>query len=213
MPILNPDFANDGTATATPISDQLARGRPSGAAQTPELSERGEPPWVSAVAEEIVKLRLLDRGWDGYGAGPIRGDVLNFATQLLARIMPGDTPPPHLTPMSHEGILIEWHQHGIELEIEVVAPTQVWVSYTADGEEEEEWSVRSDISSLQMPITELTRRAPSCLPTRPTMPTGDRESRGRTQHPVQVKPHMENGVFPFRGDLSRKDPGRTSRRS
>ena len=60
--------------------------------------------------------------------------------------------------MSHEGILIEWHQHGIELEIEVEAPTQVWVSYTADGEEEE-WPVRSDFSSLEMPISELTRRA------------------------------------------------------
>lgn len=158
MPILNPDFAIDGTATATPFSDQLARGRPSGAAQTPELSERREPPWASAVAEEIVKLRLLKLEWDGYGAGPIRGDVLNFATQLLARIMPRDTPPPHITPMSHEGILIEWHQHGIELEIEVEAPTQVWVSYTVDGEEKE-WPVRSDFSSLKTPISELTRRA------------------------------------------------------
>ncbi len=158
MPILNPDFANDGTATATPISDQLARGHPSGAAQTPELSERGEPPWVLAVADEIVKLRSLRREWDGYDAGPIRDDVLTFAAQLLARIMPRDTPPPHLTPMSHEGILIEWHQHGIELEIEVEAPTQVWVSYTVDGEEEE-WAVRSDFSSLEMPISELTRRA------------------------------------------------------
>lgn len=158
MSDLNPDFANDGTATATPFSDQLARGRPSGAAQTPELSEREEPPWVSAVADEIVKLQLLEREWDGYGAGPIRSDVLKFVRQLLARIMPRDTPPPHLTPMSHEGILIEWHQHGIELEIEVESPTQVWVSYTADGEGEE-WSVRNNFSSLKMPISELIRRA------------------------------------------------------
>lgn len=158
MPNLIPGFADDDTATATPISDQLARVHPSGAAQTSELSERGEPSWTSAVAEEIVKLQLLVREWDGYGAGPIRGDVLNFATQLLSRIMQSETPPPHLTPMSHEGILIEWHQHGIELEIEVEAPTQVWISSTVDSEEKE-WFVGSDFSSLKMPISELTRRA------------------------------------------------------
>ena len=149
---------DDGTATSTPISDRLATGMPSGAAQTVELSETGELAWVGLVAEEFVKLDALIPGWDGYGAGPIRNDVLNFATHLLARIMKSETPPLQLTPMSHEGILIEWHVHGIDLEIEIEAPSQVWVIYSVDGRDLE-WPMKSDFSALSEPIAELTRRA------------------------------------------------------
>jgi hypothetical protein len=155
-------FVDDGTATSTPLSDRLAISLPSDAARTSELSETSEPKWVAAVAEEFVSLNALNHGWDGYGAGPIRSDVLNFATELLARIMLPGTPPPHLTPMSHEGIMIEWHQHGIELEIEIEAPAQVWVCISVDGQEEE-WPMRNDFNALSDSISELTRRAaPAC---------------------------------------------------
>ena len=49
--------SEDDTATSTPISDQLARGLPSDAAQTSELSESNEAEWVAVVAEELVSLR------------------------------------------------------------------------------------------------------------------------------------------------------------
>jgi hypothetical protein len=148
----------DRGASVTAIVDQLVASRPSGAAQTSELSEPAEPNWVHSVTGELARLALLREGWDGYGAGPVRRDVLSFAAHLLARIMQNDTPTPNLTPMAHEGVLIEWREHGVELEIEIEAPAQVWVRYSVDGHEKE-WPVRSDFHSLTSPIAELTKRA------------------------------------------------------
>jgi hypothetical protein len=108
----------------------------------------------------MKELLLLKEGWDGYRAGPIRRDVMDFALELLREVMLDKTPPPHITPMSHEGLMLEWHQSGIDLEIEIEAPGDVWVSYQDSiGGKEQEWHINTNFSPLSEPIYNLTIRS------------------------------------------------------
>lgn len=73
--------------------------------------------------------------------------------------MMDEAPVPHLTPMSHEGVLIEWNVGGIRLEIEIETPGEACVTYEDDHQEagETTWLVRTDFRSLSSPIEELAR--------------------------------------------------------
>ena len=111
-----------------------------------------EQPWLRTVLQEIKAVAALTEGWDSYGAGPIRRDVLWYALRLMQSVM-DDYPAPQLTPMSHEGVLLEWHRNGIHLEIEVENAGEAYVSY--ENEEtgaDDFWEVRADFTSLSEPL-------------------------------------------------------------
>jgi hypothetical protein len=113
---------------------------------------------MATVERQMAELSSLPFGWDAFGAGPIRRDVLWFALWLLDSAMLDDTSPPHITPMSHEGIMLEWHRKGISLEIEIERPGEAHISYEdpatgADGS----WTIGTDVSSLTTAIDRITR--------------------------------------------------------
>jgi hypothetical protein len=117
-----------------------------------------EQPWLRAVLREIGAIADLKEDWDGYGAGPIRTDVLWYALRLLQSVM-DDGPAPQLTPMSHEGVLLEWLLDGVRLEIEVENAGEAHVSY--ENEEsgvDASWEVRADFASLQEPLRAMAGR-------------------------------------------------------
>jgi hypothetical protein len=120
------------------------------------LADLEEPVWVASVRNQVSDLQRLRPGWDGFGAGPIRRDVLDYAGSLLEAIMMDDTPPPQVTPMSHEGILLEWHELGIDLEIEIETAGEAWVSIDKHKGKPESWPVKADFRSLSEPLEELT---------------------------------------------------------
>jgi hypothetical protein len=99
-----------------------------------------EQPWLHTVLQELRAVAALGEDWDSYGAGPIRRDVLWYALRLLQSVM-DDFPAPQLTPMSHEGVLLEWLRDGTRLEIE----------NEASGIDDS-WRVRADFSSLLEPL-------------------------------------------------------------
>ena len=43
--------------------------------------------------------------------------------------MRSDSPLPHVTPMSHEGVMLEWHSDDVDLEIEIKEPGSAYVTY------------------------------------------------------------------------------------
>jgi len=68
-----------------------------------------------------------------------------------------ETPAPNVTPLSHEGIQLEWHLPGIDLEIEVERPGHASVLYTNEDEGiDREWQVGADLTLLDEPIERLT---------------------------------------------------------
>ena len=103
--------------SATPLSEGIARPSQRGALPLPEPADLERPVWVESVVQQMTAMLELDEGWDGYRAGPIRRDVISFAYHVFAEVMLPNTPAPQITPMSHEGLMIEWHQNGIDLEI------------------------------------------------------------------------------------------------
>ena len=147
------------TTTYTPISEASALPLRTASLPTPELSDLREPKWREGVKRQLEEVLALDEGWDSYAAGPVRRDVVNFAAQVIQQIMHPTTPSPHVTPMSHEGLMLEWHEHGIELEIEIETPGHLWVSFEDAVEQiEEEYPLRSDLRRLDTPIDKLTKR-------------------------------------------------------
>ena len=111
-----------------------------------------EQPWLRTVLQEIEAVAALTEGWDSYGAGPIRRDVLWYALRLMQSVM-DDYSAPQLTPMSHEGVLLEWHRNGVHLEIEIENAGEAYVSY--ENEEtgtDGSWEVRADFTSLSEPL-------------------------------------------------------------
>jgi hypothetical protein len=104
-----------------------------------EITEAKESSWITSVLEQFESIAGLPPGWDAGSAGPIRRDVLDYALAILEVIMHGGTAPPHVTPMSHEGVMLEWHSDDLDLEIEIMVPGNAYVTIKnrKTGEEKE----------------------------------------------------------------------------
>jgi hypothetical protein len=123
-----------------------------------------EQAWLRTVLQEIRHIADLEENWDGYGAGPIRTDVLWYALRLLQSVM-DDCPAPQLTPMSHEGVLLEWLRDGVRLEIEIENAGAAYISY--ENEEsgiDDSWEVRADFATLQEPLRAIAGRTSAASP-------------------------------------------------
>jgi hypothetical protein len=81
--------------------------------------------------------------------------VLWYALRLIQSVM-DDYPAPHVTPMSHEGVLLEWHRNGVHLEVEIENAGSAYVSYenVATGDDTS-WEVRADFRSLSGPLNAI----------------------------------------------------------
>ena len=154
------ELAYDGDWAPRPTVLSNPGSRPAQVAprRSRKMSDPEVPEWAISVRQQLVYIGSLREDWDGFGAHQIRRDVLTFMATMLESLMKHETPSLHLTPMSHEGVQVEWHENGIDLEIEIEAPGEVWVSCEIDGEEQD-WSLTSDFSPLADVINELTRRA------------------------------------------------------
>jgi hypothetical protein len=114
--------------------------------------------WLRIVLQEIKAVAALAENWDGYGSGPIRRDVLWYALRLLQSVME-DCPAPQLTPMSHEGILLEWHRGGILLEIEIEDAGEAYVIYeNKESGADHAWQVSTDFTSLSEPLRAIAAK-------------------------------------------------------
>jgi hypothetical protein len=103
------------------------------------LGVRGEPPaWVQPSLKTLGQFLTLPQDWDSYGGRPVDPGCVWAAWQLLLALMREDLPAPSIVPTSRRGVQIEWHVHGIDLEIEIVTPRQLHASFE-DAITEEAW--------------------------------------------------------------------------
>lgn len=117
------------------------------------------PKWFEPVVESIVELLLLEPNWDSYGALPINWQLANATRELLFQIMEDDTPVPIVGPTNRGGIQIEWHERGIDLEIETISSHSFRASFE-DSQTHEEWDceINVDINLLIQCIRVLSKR-------------------------------------------------------
>jgi len=120
-------------------------------------------PVLEEFIRHITELRSLLPGWDSYGAVMVSHKAAVNAVRMFCQIMYDETPAPQVVPTNAGNIQLEWHVHGIDLEIEISADGAVHCYFADDGKHEQEWSESFNYAIvLVMPFIEkLTERAMS----------------------------------------------------
>ena len=121
--------------------------------------EDEKPAWLVPVAQAMSEIMNLPVNWDSYGALSVRPTAIHAALELLFEIMQADTPAPTVVPTVQGGVQLEWHTHGIDLEIEILSPGRLFVYYE-DHEQQTEWEgeITADLTRLSEVLFELSRR-------------------------------------------------------
>jgi hypothetical protein len=102
-------------------------------------SDRGLPPWASAVLQSLSLRWGVRQGWDGYHAEPTNPQLAVKLLNILSDLMQQDFRPPQVTPLADGGAQAEWHSVGQDLEIVVRAdeePAYYYFNQTSGMEEE-----------------------------------------------------------------------------
>lgn len=118
---------------------------------SPSLVHRSK--WARPTIDRLMALAPLSDNWDQRGSAAVKGDVISFAWQLLAQIMPEDGLAPVVVPLGNGGVQLEWSANGAELEIEIARPFEIVALLVeiADGAESEmqlssdDWDQLTDV--------------------------------------------------------------------
>jgi len=112
------------------------------------------------VLKRAVDLLNLPLEWDGYKASRISQRAVETTILLLLDCAPEDMAAPHMVPVNNGGVQLEWHEQGIDLEIEVSPSGMIEAELVVEAEDlEEEWNGRreSNKAPLQQWLRKLKR--------------------------------------------------------
>ncbi len=127
----------------------------SGVPSTAAFAISGDPAWLPTVQERIRQLVGLPEGWDGHDGKPVKIDVARFALRLLRETLDPLGPAPQLVPLSYGGLQLEWHENGIDLEIEVEAANRIFVSFEDHSTGEQ---LEKEMSTDYREVSQIMRR-------------------------------------------------------
>lgn len=82
--------------------------------------------WRECVVQRLDELVRLDVGWDGYRGQPVSFENANFALRMLEVACPDGALAPQIVPGSDGDLQIEWHVDGVEIELDVRGPYDVY---------------------------------------------------------------------------------------
>jgi hypothetical protein len=76
---------------------------------------------MSKDTTELIlnKISSLETGWNGYGALPITEAAIKSAREIIPRLVKLGLSQPAIVPTVRGGIQIEWHENGVDLEIDI----------------------------------------------------------------------------------------------
>lgn len=116
--------------------------------------------WITPVVVRLYELMSLSDNWDSYGARRIDTKAVNQFLTTLAMIMKDNTPPPSVVPSPTGHLQAEWHERGIDLEVEVISPSLISVSFS-DSRGRAHWAedLQADLTKLSTAIHVLSLRA------------------------------------------------------
>lgn len=77
---------------------------------------------LGRLLDRLEKLRTLKFGWDSYSAKPIAPESIEHAKALLQELcdLTPDLESPQIIPTSFGTISLEWHIHGVDVEVVVL---------------------------------------------------------------------------------------------
>ena len=118
------------------------------------------PTWMKATLKQLEEISTLERNWDSYGAPVIAPSRIAQAYNVVQSVMHDCAPPPILLPTSDGGIQIEWHTHGVDLEISLVSDADLDISFEDLREEfpSFEGVLISDVTQLVQYVRVLAER-------------------------------------------------------
>lgn len=88
------------------------------------------------IIKNINILKELKPNWNSYGAVQIENESMVAAISLLERILNPGISFPAIVPTSNGGVLLEWHEGGIDLEIDCKSPFYYASEYQRGKHEE-----------------------------------------------------------------------------
>ncbi len=76
------------------------------------------PSWLAASLPGIGRLMTLPADWDHQGAPAIQRPAIKMALNALIEFMDETSSAPQWTPTPQGGVQLDWHERGVDLEIE-----------------------------------------------------------------------------------------------
>lgn len=127
--------------------------------QQPET--RPDATWLDPLLAQLDEIAGLAEGWNSYGAARTDAQTAIRAIRLLREAAEPGAPAPSAVPTPSGGVQLEWHERGIDLEIELTPHRQVLMHY-ADDLSGEDWDedITHNVPRLTRALTELTSRRP-----------------------------------------------------
>jgi len=117
--------------------------------------ERQYAPWLADVAAGIDELLGLEANWDSYGAITPTRVAAGALLEILIEVTSPNTPRPVIVPSPAGHFQAEWHENGIDLEIEVISRTQIDVLFESAADS---WNLvfKGDLSLLVEAVDQLS---------------------------------------------------------
>jgi hypothetical protein len=137
-------FFTDGNTQRRYLSDDELEV----SAKAPAPATSRMPDWLQTVLPRLMDLVQLKDDWDSYGA---RRPSVESATSILAvlnSVMDAEIVAPSIVPTPEGHFQAEWHRNGGDLEVEVIDPTRILVSFAATGAAPWEDEISVDFTRL-----------------------------------------------------------------
>ncbi|MBX9569845.1 MAG: hypothetical protein K2X77_13185 [Candidatus Obscuribacterales bacterium] len=152
---MNPTIDKDDTATGA-LSDKVATPAYEGASALAnevlsweetkrslrlELTGAACKP-VNSLVDRLDSLIQLPPNWDSHGARAVAFNAAMNTIRLFCEVMFVSTPQPQVVPTNKGNLQLEWHQCGIDLEIEVSNTGEVHAFFEdlTSGADPDEWT-------------------------------------------------------------------------
>lgn len=85
--------------------------------------------WLRRTMEQLTAISSLADDWDSYGARAISPSRIAQAGILVQSIADERAPAPSLVPTPEGNIQLEWHSHGVELEVLLLSEADLEVLF------------------------------------------------------------------------------------
>ena len=70
--------------------------------------------------DRLEELLNLKPNWNGYGAGPVSPQTADRARSMWAALEGIGMTPPQLVPLDDGSLQMEWHEGGLDIEIQIM---------------------------------------------------------------------------------------------
>lgn len=107
-----------------------------------ELQVRETPGWLVRYAtrlQELIEAGVGAPDWNGHGAKPLQREAMALGVRVLGSLLHGTEhrPFPWIVPTFRGGLQFEWHQAGVDLDVDIDPNGSVEVVFTHHTDQKE----------------------------------------------------------------------------